>query len=619
MKAVAPVIARSQHGPARAGGPGADGEGGGSDGGGDDDPGPGRLAGTAGCGDCRPANGTAVSAGDDAGRAGTAVTASLLALLGGVGLFLFGMQTMTAALRELASDRMRALLAGFTRTPLSGALTGAATTAAIQSSSATMVMTVGFVGAGLLAFPQALGILYGASIGTTATGWIVLILGFKLKLGSIALPLLFAASLLALLGHGQTARAARGLAGFALIFIGLDMMQAAMAGYQGQLTPESFPAPDLAGRFLMIGIGVVVTMLTQSSSAGVAAALVLLGGAAIDFEQAAALVIGMHVGTTFTAFLAAIGGTRAVTQTAVANVIYHVAGGLIALPLIDVFAALARAGLTGGDPKIALVLFHTGFNLVGVALMLPLTPAFAALIQRLLPERLEATPVARLDRRLLSDTGAALDTAGRVLREEADLLLAALADALRPDAPPEPLAAACARAAADFEALGDFLARIQVAEDRAGDLERLNAQLQELDHLRRLQFRCSQAARLRGAVREERLGRAATVLRAVLVRHLAETEPPPGLDRRLERLEARLRRIEARVRHAVLRRPPHVLGMTVAEVMYLSDAIRWLRRTSHHVARILHYQGLAWRPPDPAHYRPAEPATSAPAPAPPAG
>ena len=527
------------------------------------------------------------------------MTADLLTLLGGVGLFLFGMQTMTLALRELASDRMRSLLAGFTRTPLSGAVTGALTTGLIQSSSATMVMTVGFVGAGLLAFPQALGILYGASVGTTFTGWIVLILGFKLKLGTIALPLLFAASLMALLGQGPTARAARGLAGFALIFIGLDMMQAAMAGYQGQVTPDDFPTPDLAGRFLLIGIGVVVTMVTQSSSAGVAAVLVLLAGRAVDFEQAAALVIGMHVGTTFTAFLAAIGGTRAVQQTAVANVVYHVAGGLIAIPLIDVFAGLLRAGVTGGDAQLALVLFHTGFNVVGVAVMLPLTPGFAALIQRLLPERVEATPATRLDRRLLADAGAALDISGKVLREEADLLFVALADALRPGAPPEPLATACARAAQDLPLLQDFLARIQVAEDRTGDLERLNAQLQELDHLRRLQYRCSQAARLRGAVREARLGRAIAVLRGVLARHMSGAETPERLQGRLDRLEPLLARIEARVRHSVLRHPPYVLGMTVAEVMQLSDAIRWLRRTTHHVARMLHYQSLAWRPPEP--------------------
>jgi phosphate:Na+ symporter len=283
--------------------------------------------------------------------------------------------------------------------------------------------------------------------------------------------------------------------------------------------------------------------------------------------------------------------------------------------LIDGFAALARAGVTGGDPQLALVLFHTGFNVVGAALMVPLTPAFAALIQRLLPERAEATPAARLDRRLLSDSGAALDIAGSVLHEVADELFAALAAAMRRGASPEPLAAACARAAGEIEALQDFLARIQLAEDRSADLERLNGQLQELDHLRRLHHRCTQAARLRGALREVRLGRAIALLRGVIDRHLAESEPPDRLDVRLEELEARLARIEARVRHSVLRRPPYAAGLTVAEVLQLSDAFRWLRRTTHHVARILHYQGLAWRPPERVPTPPADPpATPAPAP-----
>ena len=527
------------------------------------------------------------------------MTGDLLTLLGGIGLFLFGMQTMTASLRELAGDRARGLLAGFTRTPLSGALTGAATTAVIQSSSATMVMTVGFVGAGLLAFPQALGILYGASVGTTFTGWIVLILGFKLQLGTIALPLLFGASLLALLGPGVWARAGRGLAGFALVFIGLDMMQAAMAAYEGQVTPASFPDASLSGRLQLIGIGVAVTMVTQSSSAGVAATLVLLAGQAIEFEQAAALVIGMHIGTTFTAFLAAIGGTRAVLQTAVANVAYHIAGGVLAIPLIDLYSVLARAGLFGGDAQLTLVLFHTGFNVVGVAVMLPFTPRFGALVQRLLPEQVAATPAAKLDKRLLGDPGAALDISGRVLREMADDLFTALAAALRPGSPPELLTAALARTGGDLPALQDYLARIQIAEDRSAELERLDAQLHEFDHLRRLHYRCSQAARLRGARREPKLGRAVALLRGVLERHVAGNAGPAVLERRLNRLVARLARIEARVRHATLHRPPHVLGLTVADVVRLSDALRWMRRSTRHVERIIAYQTQAWQPPAP--------------------
>ncbi len=534
------------------------------------------------------------------------MTGPLLSLAGGVGLFLFGMMTMTGALRDLGSDRMRQLLAGFTRTPLSGAVTGALTTAAIQSSSATMVMTVGFVGAGLIAFPQAIGILYGASVGTTFTGWMILLLGFRLPLGTLALPLLFAASLAALMARGRVAQAGRGLAGFALIFIGLDMMQAAMAGAEGAVTPDDFPPATLAGRLALAGIGVAITMVTQSSSAGVAATLVLLSGRAIEFDQAAALVIGMHVGTTFTAFLAAIGGTRAVLQTAIANVIYHVASGVLALPLIDVFSALLRSSLLAGDGPLALVLFHTTFNIVGVAVMLPVTFAFARAVQRLVPERITATPASRLDKRLLADVDAALDVASDVLREMTEELFAALSAALRPKAPPGPLALAVARSTADLAQLQEFMARISVPEDRPAKLERLNALLHRLDHLRRLTYRCSQAARLRGAVREPRLRWPVRLFAGCLERLATEGGNVAELARRLARLEGRLGRMEARARHATLRHPPNQFGVTVAEVIRLADALRWLRRSTNHAARILHYQSLARAPGAPGAPTPAE-------------
>ena len=125
------------------------------------------------------------------------MTAEILVLAGGVGLFLVGMEIMTEALRALASRHLRGFLARFTTSPLTGTLTGAASTAVIQSSSATMVTVIGFVGAGLMSFPQAIGVIYGANVGTTFTGWIVALLGLKLSLGTIALPLLLVAAALA--------------------------------------------------------------------------------------------------------------------------------------------------------------------------------------------------------------------------------------------------------------------------------------------------------------------------------------------------------------------------------------------------------------------------------------
>src|SRR5690606_6814484 len=128
--------------------------------------------------------------------ASATMTGATITLLGGIGLFLFGMQTMTEALRQVASARAREVLARFTRTPLSGAVTGALTTLVVQSSTATTITTVGFVGAGLLSFQQALGVIFGASLGTTGTGWLILLLGVRLDIGAAALPALFLAAML---------------------------------------------------------------------------------------------------------------------------------------------------------------------------------------------------------------------------------------------------------------------------------------------------------------------------------------------------------------------------------------------------------------------------------------
>ncbi|WP_155326492.1 Na/Pi cotransporter family protein [Alkalilacustris brevis] len=544
------------------------------------------------------------------------MTGNFLVLLGGIGLFLFGMHTMTEGLRTLASTQARQVLGRFTHRPLSGAVTGALATAAVQSSSATMVTTVGFVGAGLLSFSQALGILYGASIGTTITGWMVLLLGFKLQLTTAALPLLFLSALVRVLARGRVARIAATLAGLSLVFLGIDMMQDGMAAYEDRLTPDSFPPPTLTGRLQLLGIGVIVTLVTQSSSAGVVGTLVLLGTGAVSFEQAAAMVIGMHIGTSFTAMLAAVGGSLAVRQTALANVIYHVATGLVALALIDLGAAVLLHRVAGGDAQIVLVAFHTGFNLAGAAVMLPLTRQFAGLVEWMVPAPVVPRPSDRLDPRLLSDPGAAMDAAAAVARESAERLFITLAEALGPGSDPAPLAHTREITAETLDALQDYLSRITIEDGQEGRLIRFDALLHLLDHLRRLLYRAGQGARLRTAARDPKLHRQVKLMRGLLIRFAeaqpaaaaaaaaasadTPTEQPEGptperrpLAQRLARLEGRLGLLEARMRHVMLRRPPHVVGMTAAELFLLTDALRWMRRTARHAERIVHYQSLA--------------------------
>ncbi|MFC7702780.1 Na/Pi cotransporter family protein [Plastorhodobacter daqingensis] len=525
------------------------------------------------------------------------MTSDILTLLGGIGLFLFGMQTLTEALKQSTGQKSRALLARFTRTPLAGVATGAIATSVVQSSSATTVMTIGFVGAGLITFPQALGVLYGAHIGTTMTGWVVVVIGFKLKLGQIALPVLFLASLIAVLGRGTAARSGRILAGLALVFIGLDFMQQGMAEFEDALSPADFPSEHGMGRFWLVLIGIAITLVTQSSSAGVATALVLLGAGTVSFGQAATMVVGMHVGTTVTALLASAGGTAAMRQTAVANIIYMIGTGALALLILPFVGPLLRDGLFRGDAMLALIGFHTTFNLIGTAVFLPFTHRFARAVERLVPGP-GGNAADVLHPQLLSDPAAALDAAAGFAAEVARNLFAALAASLGPQPSFARLPAAREEAEAALLALHAFVTRIEVPQGQEALLLRYAALLHQIDHLQRLTHRAWQENRIQTATRLPYLTRYARVLAALMLR-----SAEPGTDARLLRLEARLSRREERLRSRALA-PEQVLNRPLAEVFAATDAIRWLRRCTTHSERILHHGAaalpVAARPPAPA-------------------
>jgi phosphate:Na+ symporter len=511
------------------------------------------------------------------------MTGEILNLLGGIGLFLFGMQTMTAALGRLASRRARAVLAKFTTTPFTGVLTGAATTAAIQSSSATVMTVIGFVGAGLMAFPQAIGVVFGANIGTTVTGWMVAILGLKLKIGILALPLLFGASFLALLGRGARAQVGLTLSGFALVFVGLDMMQGAIDA----VTPYLAALPEaggLGGRLLLVLIGAGVTAIVQSSSVSVAATLVLLSGGAIGLMQAAALVIGMDIGTTFKSLLATLGGARDMRRTAWAHVGYNLVTGFVAFLLLGLVPLLGSA--FGDDLPTALVVFHTGFNLVGVLLMLPFVRAFARFIERLVPGEVGPLPEP-LDRRLLVDPHAALDAARASAGAIAAVIFRALAARLGGAGPP--LDDPGLRLA--IEDLEDFTARIALPSGSGGPRHRYSALLHLTDHLYRLLNRAGQERRVPPLRTDRALRRPARAFAAALVR-AADRPSGPAMAARLTRLHRLTAGRTARLRRSVLLRE-HAGLVSLADVFALTDALRWLERSFHHAERIVHYGAVA--------------------------
>lgn len=514
---------------------------------------------------------------------GTAMTGGIWGFLGGIGLFLFGMEVMTDALRDLAGRRLRQALARFTATPFKGTLTGAAATAVVQSSTAVTVMTIGFVGAGVLGFKQALGILYGANIGTTMTGWIVMLAGVKLQIGTVALPLLFVAALMGILGEGQLGRIGRFLAGFCILFIGLDMMQAAMAGMDGWVTPDTLPGDGWGGRFLLVLLGLVLTMILQSSSAGVALALVLLGSGSITFAQAAAMVIGMNIGTTFTGLLASLGGGREAKMTALANTIFNAVTAVLAFVVLDIVSPLLHDTALGRDDQTALVLFHTGFNVMGTALFLPFTGAFAAVVERMVPAR---TPhlAGALDPRLMADAGSALDAAARTATAIQGAAGQALALALGPARDLRPLAALRAQADPAMAALEDWLTRLRLPADDAAAQARRAALMHLTDHLTRMLARTQEADRIATIAGEPALRRPGAALAGGMARgaHAAR------MDRLAHVVQARARRH----RRATLL-AEHAGILTVAEVFRQTDAMRWLERVAEHAERLAHYADKA--------------------------
>lgn len=322
-------------------------------------------------------------------------------LLGGLGVFLLGMLLLTDGLKALAGPAMRGVLRRWVRGPISGLGWGALATAVVQSSSATTLATIGLVSAGLLTFTQSLGVIMGANLGTTSTGWIVSQLGLKVSLGAIAPLIVFVGVLGRLLAKGRwvpLAHVGAAVAGFGLLFLGIGLLQTGMADLAAGLTEgphaRAWPAflrdGSFVGRLVLVALGVAMTLVTMSSSAAMAATLAAVAGGAIDPATAAALVIGQNIGTSPKAIAASVGAGAAAKRTALAHLLFNLVAGTIALafmgPLLGLCQWFARA-VGSGDGPTALAAFHTVFNVLGVAVLLPLARPFARMVERMIPER----------------------------------------------------------------------------------------------------------------------------------------------------------------------------------------------------------------------------------------
>ncbi|HVX35725.1 MAG TPA: Na/Pi symporter [Hyphomicrobium sp.] len=416
-----------------------------------------------------------------------------IAILGGVGLFLLGMTIMTDGLKALAGSALRTVLGKAAATPVSGALWGAIVTLLVQSSSAVTMTTIGLVSAGLLTFPQGLGLVFGANVGTTGTGWLVALIGVRVSLSAYALPLIFIGALAKLLGGGRIAAAGSALAGFALVLYGLTTLQQGMGGLAESLHPSDLPAvlgtPGVdwiagsVGLMTLIVVGLAMTAVMQSSTAAIAVTISAFYAGAVNLEQGAALIIGQNIGTATSSALAAIGASTTAKRLALAYVLFKIIAALIAIIAFPFTAALMRVFAGSVDGMTLLAAYHTAYNVVGVAVLLPATQWFTRVVERLLPSRETALERA-LDPSALANPVIAIEAARRVVADVLSKTAASVAAVLSGGAGP---AAKDTAAAADaLEEVRDFLSELEEPPETDAERHRMTSTLHALDHTSRL-------------------------------------------------------------------------------------------------------------------------------------
>ena len=327
-----------------------------------------------------------------------------LSLIGALGFFIYGMKIMSEGIQKAAGSRLRNILSAMTRNRYFGVMTGFLITALVQSSSATTVMTVSFVNAGLLSLVESAGVMMGANIGTTVTAWLISIFGFKVKIVTIALPIIAIGFPMMFSKRSKTKSMAEFLIGFALLFLGLDELKNSVPDLKNNPHVLEFLSGythmGILSSVMFIGIGALVTIVIQSSSAAMALTLVMCNNGWIPFETAGAMVLGENIGTTITAELASLVGNVHAKRSARIHSLFNIIGVSWMIFMMPVYLKLINNVLidTGMDSPytnpesipIALSYFHTAFNISNVLLLIWFVPSLVALATRTVPSKGDA-------------------------------------------------------------------------------------------------------------------------------------------------------------------------------------------------------------------------------------
>jgi phosphate:Na+ symporter len=512
-------------------------------------------------------------------------------LLGGIGLFLLGMLLLTDGLKAAAGEALKRILSRFTGRTTSAFFSGMTITAMVQSSSATTLATIGFVSAGLLTFSQAIGVVIGSSVGTTTTGWIVSLLGLKLSVGTIAMPLVGIGALMRLVLRGRSASLGLAFAGFGLIFVGIETLQLGMNGLAVHVQPDTLPDPTLSGRLLLVLVGIVLTIIMQSSSAAVATTITAYHAGTLDLAQSLSLVIGASIGTTVTAGIAAIGASIPAKRTALVHVLFNSFSGVIGFVLLPGFVwtvgrfATPVGGIAGAW---TLAVFHTLFHVLGAAVVLPGVARFSRIVTRLIRDR-DSAPTTHLDETLAQVPEVALEALRRALTTcglaTTTWVRSQLGDP--PTGPVMPLSAIRTSLAECYAFLSRVPATVLADKDAANP--RL-ALVHAMDHLDQVTNELTDVTSLPTGDTAGRLDATKAALHTQLgeLEQLWLGEGTAGALPHIEQLSQELAALRRTGRHALLRETADA-ELTPATADNLLNAMRWMDTASYHLWRAAYH------------------------------
>ena len=323
---------------------------------------------------------------------------NVFSLLGSLALFLYGMKIMSVGLEKFAGERLRAILAAMTKNRVMGVFTGIFITALIQSSSATTVMVVSFVNAGLMSLVQSIGVIMGANIGTTVTAWIISAIGFKVNIAAFAIPLLAIGMPLIFSGNSKRKSIGEFVFGFSFLFMGLSFLQnSATELNMGEMVASmlaTLPVDSFGTILLFVLVGAVVTMIVQASAATMAITLMLFDMhiPGFGFEQAAALAMGQNIGTTITAFMASLTANTQARRAALAHMFFNVFGVVAVLCVFYPACDAVRWFVTDvlhikSNDLFLLSAFHTAFNVLNTLILIWFVKQIERFVCRVLPEK----------------------------------------------------------------------------------------------------------------------------------------------------------------------------------------------------------------------------------------